>query len=269
MTYLFDDVKTISVERYSEPKQGNESYFPLVHSVVKEKYYQALPIRNKLMAMATPLIMTLLYLAKKNIPKDVSQFRIDIIKKINNFIDVGKKSNYHNSIVEKTAFVFCAYFDEFILNTLWGKNSGWENYSLLSLLFNNRKGGEYFFHFLELAYRKSDLLRDFLELQYYLISLGFKGKYLYDKDRLSNIHQSIFLKLNETPVVEIKNKSINNLVKNKKNIVKEIFNYKKIFLFLFVIMVVILGVSEYSYNYLSYDVIKSISNNKSYIMQGN
>nr|WP_314265672.1 type IVB secretion system protein IcmH/DotU [uncultured Moellerella sp.] len=266
MTYLFDDIKTVRVERYSEPQQVNESYFPLVHSVAKEKHYKALPIRNKLIAMATPLIITLLYLAKRNVPKDVSQFRGDIVKKINRFIELGKKSYYHNSTVEKTAFIFCAYFDEFILNTPWGKNSGWENYSLLSLLFNNRKGGEYFFNFLEHAYRKTDLLKDFLELQYYLISLGFKGKYLYDKDRLNNIHHSIYLKLNDRPVVEIKNKSGNPIVKNKKSIVKEIFNYSKICSLLFITIIVIWGVSEYSYNYLSYDVIKSISNNKSHII---
>ncbi len=128
------------------------------------------------------------------------------------------------------------------------------------MVFNSREGGEYFFDFLDSAYRKPDLLTDFLELQYYILSLGFKGKYLYDNNRLANIYHSVYLKLNMSVVVKIKKTSRKITLTRNKLYPRNIFNYKLITTFLILLFFIMIGISEYGYYYLSQDVISLINN---------
>lgn len=128
------------------------------------------------------------------------------------------------------------------------------------MVFNSREGGEYFFDFLDSAYRKPDLLTDFLELQYYILSLGFKGKYLHDNNRLANIYHSVYLKLNMSVVVKIKKTSRKITLTRNKLYPRNIFNYKLITTFLILLFLIMIGISEYGYYYLSQDVISLINN---------
>lgn len=128
------------------------------------------------------------------------------------------------------------------------------------MVFNSREGGEYFFDFLDSAYRKPDLLTDFLELQYYILSLGFKGKYLHDNNRLANIYHSVYLKLNMSVVVKIKKTSRKITLTRNKLYPRNIFNYKLITTFLILLFFIMIGISEYGYYYLSQDVISLINN---------
>lgn len=260
MTYLFNDNKTIRVERERDSSINSFEITNIPNSLTDNIQPIALPYGNKLIEIATPIITTYIYIVKKNRPKDITQFRNSILKKINEFIHYGKTSRYHDSIIEKAAFIFCASFDELILNTAWGQDSGWENSSLLSLVFNSREGGEYFFDFLDSAYRKPDLLTDFLELQYYILSLGFKGKYLHDNNRLANIYHSVYLKLNMSVVVKIKKTSRKITLTRNKLYPRNIFNYKLITTFLILLFFIMIGISEYGYYCLSQDVISLINN---------
>lgn len=128
------------------------------------------------------------------------------------------------------------------------------------MVFNSREGGEYFFDFLDSAYRKPDLLTDFLELQYYILSLGFKGKYLHDNNRLANIYHSVYLKLNISVVVKVKKTSRKIILIRNNFHPKNIFNYKFIVIFFILLFFIMTGISEYGYYYLSQDVINLINN---------
>ena len=85
----------------------------------------------------------------------------------------GRIRGYAQSLMDRCCYVVCAALDEGINNTGWGRSDGWENYSLLSRLFQQRNGGEVFFVLLDQARQHPDQQYELLELMYLLLRMGF------------------------------------------------------------------------------------------------
>ncbi|WP_028023317.1 type IVB secretion system protein IcmH/DotU [Enterovibrio calviensis] len=132
---------------------------------------------SPLLNAATELLGTLVTLPRQGEPRDLERFRQQVLDGIANFKRRGLYLDYHPSVIDRACFVLCAAFDEIILYTEWGQRARWENHSLLSKVFNQRNGGEVFFVLLEKACQQPAKLADFIELQYVLVMLGFKGRY--------------------------------------------------------------------------------------------
>jgi len=195
MTSLFNEQETISIRR-SESNRNANNDSPTVSLDLSgtQKSIENLAIYdNPLLNASSELLALLVSLSRQGTPRDIDDFRQQLLDSIADFKRRGLFLDYHPNVIEKSCFVLCTAFDETILYTVWGKQSGWENNSLLSKVFNQRDGGEVFFHLLEQARRQPSKLVDFLELQYVLIMLGFLGKYRHsDRRKINELKSELY-----------------------------------------------------------------------------
>ncbi|MBE8168240.1 MAG: DotU family type IV/VI secretion system protein [Shewanella sp.] len=190
MSGLFNEEPTVVMRRSNFKAEQNE----VAHESIKidltgaEHLIESLAIYGSpLLNAATELLGILVTISRQGSPLDIDRFRQSLIKAISAFRQKGVHLDYHPSIIEKSCFVICAAFDEAILYTSWGEKARWENHSLLSKTFSERNGGEVFFQLLDKASEQPAKLVDFIELQYVLLMLGFKGRYRHKEQ--TNLHE--------------------------------------------------------------------------------
>ncbi|MDD1783967.1 type IVB secretion system protein IcmH/DotU [Enterovibrio sp. ZSDZ35] len=195
MSGLFNEEPTIVIRR----QQSELSSSPAQDGSMPELGDSGLLIENlavygsPLLNAATELLGTLVTLPRQGEPRDLERFRQQVLDGIANFKRRGLYLDYHPSVIDRSCFVLCAAFDEIILYTEWGQRARWENHSLLSKIFNQRNGGEVFFALLEKACQQPAKLSDFIELQYILIMLGFKGRYRHaDPSALHDVKSDVY-----------------------------------------------------------------------------
>ena len=73
--------------------------------------------------------------------------------------------------------LFCIALDEAAISSPIGTNSGWTNRTLVADLFGFRDGGAKFYEITEKALLQPRVLRDFLEVIYLMLKMGYRGKY--------------------------------------------------------------------------------------------
>lgn len=78
---------------------------------------------------------------------------------------------------DQAAWVVAALLDDLALNTPWGGQSVWPRQPLVVMLRGDVDAGSQFFARLEELERHPNRDRELLELQYYCLALGFRGKY--------------------------------------------------------------------------------------------
>ncbi|MCL1078168.1 DotU family type IV/VI secretion system protein [Parashewanella spongiae] len=196
MSGLFNEEPTVVMRRSNFNLEQNEA----VHESFKidltgaERLIEGLNIYGSpLLNAVTELIGILVTIPRQGSPLDIDRFRQSLINAIASFRQKGVHLDYHPSIIEKSCFVLCAAFDEAILYTTWGEKARWENHSLLSKTFSERNGGEVFFQLLDKACEQPAKLVDFIELQYVLLMLGFKGRYRHkDETDLHEIKSGVY-----------------------------------------------------------------------------
>ncbi|KXF83497.1 type IVB secretion system protein IcmH/DotU [Enterovibrio coralii] len=195
MSGLFNEEPTIVIRRqqteFEQTKTSDDAMPELGDSalLIENLAVYGSPLLNA----ATELLGTLVTLPRQGEPRDLERFRQQVLDGIANFKRRGLYLDYHPSIIDRSCFVLCAAFDEIILYTEWGQRARWENHSLLSKIFNQRNGGEVFFALLEKACQQPAKLADFIELQYILIMLGFKGRYRHaDPSALHDVKSDVY-----------------------------------------------------------------------------
>ena len=98
--------------------------------------------------------------------------------------------DYPPSVAENLCLLFAIVLDEMILTSEWGRDSGWENLSLVANLFGFRDGGDRFYNIADRALMQPKALQEFLQLVYVFLKLGYRGRYLegqeQERDRLIN-----------------------------------------------------------------------------------
>ncbi|MCI5038626.1 DotU family type IV/VI secretion system protein [Donghicola eburneus] len=99
--------------------------------------------------------------------------------------------DYPPSVAENLCLIFAIVIDEFILTSDWGKESGWENLTLVADLFGFRDGGDRFYNIAERALMQPKALNEFLHLIYIFLKLGYRGRYTVgqEKERDRLIHR--------------------------------------------------------------------------------
>lgn len=197
MTRLFNEEPTIALNRL-QPENVEETVFtPHIDLSGSAKLIAKLNIyTNPLIDGATTLLGILAAIPNLGEPLNVGLFRQHLLNSIDEFRHKGTLLDYHPSVIEKSTFCICSALDEAILYTEWGERVCWENQSLLSKVFSQRNGGEAFFVLLEKACEQPGKLVDFIELQYMLLMLGFKGRYRSSDNRtLYQIKSDTYVKI--------------------------------------------------------------------------
>lgn len=197
MTRLFNEEPTIALSRSQAEHIEKVVFSPKIDLSGSAKLIAELNIYgNPLLNKATVLLGILASIPALGEPQNIGLFKQHLLNAINSFRQQGILLDYHPSVIEKSTFCLCSAFDEAILYTEWGEQACWENESLLSKVFSQRNGGEAFFVLLEKACEQPGKLVDFIELQYMLLMLGFKGRYRNsDNSTLYQIKSDVYVKI--------------------------------------------------------------------------
>lgn len=97
-------------------------------------------------------------------------------------------------------FILCAFIDESLLNTTWGKEAHWHKKTLTSVFYRNTIGGDKIFSILSKIKENPSSHVQLLEFIYICLSLGFSGKYRIEKNgkqELALIRRELHLLLQE------------------------------------------------------------------------
>jgi len=138
----------------------------------------------------------------------LAEVRNGMIEEIGYFMQATGKKGIENSQVMLARYILCAFCDELICTTYWGKDNNWANSSLLGHFYNETYGGDKFFQILEQLLRAPAKYLDLLELMYICLSLGFEGKYRIQnrgKMELDSIRESLYRQMKMMQIRETQN----------------------------------------------------------------
>ena len=259
MSGLFIDEPTVQLRRSSENTRNTEiaEKQSQIESQICDRMINDFSIYSSpLLNCATELLGITMTLPRQGPPRDIGLFRQKLLDSIAVFREKGMQLDYHPNIIEKTCYIFCAVLDEMILYTSWGDACQWENKSLLSSVFSQRNGGEVFFVLLEKSSQQPAKLIDFIELQYILLMLGFKGRFRYgDENELNQVKSDTYSLIHryraseDFPVL-----SIPKLITQEQP--WNFINLNKIFLIFILSLIFIFSLTEYWYKNRSQQILQ-------------
>ncbi|MCK4870434.1 MAG: type IVB secretion system protein IcmH/DotU [Gammaproteobacteria bacterium] len=138
---------------------------------------------NQLVKFAMPLITLITQIRHTIDHPNVPALRAQIVEEVKNFERKLTNINYPVRIIVAARYCLCTAVDEAVLGRDWGTNSAWVQGSLLSVFHKETWGGERFYVILEDMLRDIRRNIDFIELIYFLLSLGFEGKFFGGQNR--------------------------------------------------------------------------------------
>jgi type IV/VI secretion system ImpK/VasF family protein len=136
---------------------------------------------NKIMPSAASLIHLALLLKTKFEPADIFEFHQKLVQEIQTFREKMQFFDYSEQVVGDATYVLCAFLDEMMAQTKWGKEYTSGEYSLLAFfdLDTPAAKGKQVFTILKSACENPTVSAnlDVLELIYISFILGYEGKY--------------------------------------------------------------------------------------------
>lgn len=132
---------------------------------------------NALVIAATPLLTFITHICHTVDHPNVPALKAQVIEEIKNLERKLSDLNYSARMIMAARYCICTAIDEAILSRPWGTNSMWVQEGLLSLFQKETYGGERFYMILEDMLRDIRNNIDFIELCYFLLSIGFEGKF--------------------------------------------------------------------------------------------
>ncbi|MBL4647388.1 MAG: type IVB secretion system protein IcmH/DotU [Gammaproteobacteria bacterium] len=178
---------------YNEQSEANLSYHPPTehmghmanHAAQAAFHTQPHPHTptndNNILLIITAPLLTLITQIRHTVDHpDVPGLRAQVIEELKNIeyrltqIDCSVRN------IIATRYCLCTAVDEAVLSRNWGNQSIWAQESLLSFFHKETWGGERFYIILEDMMKDIRKNIDFIELVYFLLSLGFEGKF-FDK----------------------------------------------------------------------------------------
>lgn len=132
---------------------------------------------NNLMLTAAMPLLTLISQIRHTVDHpDVTSLRSQILEEIDKTIKAIHQMGYPGEACLAAQYCLCTAIDEAVLSHDWGSNSPWVQNSLLNIKHKETWGGENFYVILEDKLKDMRSNIDFVELIYFLLSLGYEGK---------------------------------------------------------------------------------------------
>jgi type VI secretion system protein ImpK len=138
---------------------------------------------NQLIRAAEPLLTLITQIRHTVDHTNVDALRAQVIEEVKLFERKLGQIGYSMRTIIAARYCLCTAIDETVLGQQWGTQSVWVQGSLLSIFQKETWGGERFYVILEDALRDIRGNIDFIELIYYLISLGFEGRFYGEEHR--------------------------------------------------------------------------------------
>jgi len=155
---------------------------------------------NYLLKAAMPLVTLITQITHTVDQKNVPALRAQVIEEVKNFERRLTSVEYPLRTIMAARYCLCTAIDEAILSREWGVKSIWLQGSLLNLFQKETWGGERFYIIVEHALKNVKENIDFIELIYYLLSLGYEGKFHGADNRSTReeIRNRIFYNIRQT-----------------------------------------------------------------------
>ena len=150
---------------------------------------------NDLYAAASTLLDIAAELRRPHTNIDLAKLRQSLTAEINAFNLKAKNKGIAETQITLARYILCAVFDEFVLDTPWGANSNWSEYSLLNTFHQDSSGGAKFFDILDKMQQEPATNLAILEIIYTCLALGYLGKYRITnggKEQLATVTTSVY-----------------------------------------------------------------------------
>jgi len=132
---------------------------------------------NKLVNAAADLLAVCGVLNRLTPGAELNTTRMELSRAIIDLKYRVANLDYPPSVAENLCLLFAITLDEFVMLSPWSRERGWENRTLVADLFGFRDGGDRFYNIAERALLQPKALREFLEILYLFLKLGYRGKY--------------------------------------------------------------------------------------------
>jgi type VI secretion system protein ImpK len=140
--------------------------------------------RKDLITFAGPIFDLILRL-KAGIVAPSNELRPKIAGLLDEFEKRAERYKFNHKIVQVSKFALASFFDEMILTADFPLKIEWEKNPLQLELFGEQLAGNKFFEKLESMLKQIDVTQDAVEVYYYCMLLGFKGRYaIYEHEKL-------------------------------------------------------------------------------------
>jgi type VI secretion system protein ImpK len=148
------------------------------------------PVNANSLASASLILLSLIASLQATPSHDnVPSLHQHITEEIKNFERAATALGTSQNSVLAARYLLCSALDEAVLNTPWGSHSGWSQHSLLSLFHKETSGGEKSFLILQKMIAAPGQNLEILELFFYCLSLGFMGKYRFNRNGRAELEQ--------------------------------------------------------------------------------
>lgn len=188
-----DPAGSSNAKEYAQVTRSAHSPQPAAPSAVDIS--TLLQSENKLVAAATNVLSIIAELKRPQTDLDLNKLRQHLTIEIKSFDVKAKSIGVSETVLVLARYVLCAVSDEFVLDTPWGANSNWSEYSLLSVFHQDSAGGQKFFSILERILQEPAVNIELIELMYICLNLGFVGKYRITErghDQLAGLKESVY-----------------------------------------------------------------------------
>jgi type VI secretion system protein ImpK len=140
--------------------------------------------KKDLITFAGPSFDLILRL-KAGIVAPSNDLRPKIASMLEEFEKRAERYKFNHKIVQVSKFALASFVDETVLTANFPLKNEWEKNPLQLEYFGEQLAGNKFFDKLEAMLKQIDATKDAVEVYYYCMLLGFKGRYaIYDHEKL-------------------------------------------------------------------------------------
>lgn len=145
--------------------------------------------KNDLVTFAGPIFDLILRL-KAGIVQPSNDLRPKIAALLMDFEKRAERYRFNHKIVQVSKFALASFVDETVLTNRFHLKEEWEKYPLQLEYFGEQLAGNKFFDKLLSMVKQVEQTADAVEIYYYCMLLGFKGRYaVYEHEKLLGIMQ--------------------------------------------------------------------------------
>ncbi len=146
--------------------------------------------KNDLITFAGPIFDLILRL-KAGIVAPSNDLRPKIAGMLEDFEKRAERYRFNHKIVQVSKFALASFVDETVLTNNFPLKNEWEKNPLQLEYFGEQLAGNKYFDKLEAMVKQIDMTVDAVEIYYFCMLLGFKGRYaIYEHDKLLSIMQT-------------------------------------------------------------------------------
>lgn len=140
--------------------------------------------KNDLVTFAGPIFDLILRL-KAGIVAPSNDLRPKIAGMLEDFEKRAERYRFNHKIVQVSKFALAAFVDETVLTNNFPLKNEWEKTPLQLEYFGEQLAGNKFFDKLEAMLNQIEVTADAVEIYYFCMLLGFKGRYaIYEQEKL-------------------------------------------------------------------------------------